>query len=203
VSSYVPDPFGPAAVQSVTVDIYTTAYRVSGVATSRFSRVADILNQVVSTHLTVEQATISEYADPTATLSASQVLMTLDEILFVVLHDTDHVTRPEMRIPKRAVRAQVGLPPFRITGSLHITQGGRPVDGLMNVAERFVPITDATITAASFPELGREVSALAIQRSRAHIMLITDDAPAGTLLADVLDEETAERWLKRPEERTR
>ena len=203
MSTYLPDPFATAPVQSVNVDVYTTAYRVSGVSTSRFSRVADILNQVVSTHLIVEQATISEYADPTATLSASQVLMTLDEILFVVIHDTDHVTRPEMRIPKRAVRAQVGLPPFRITGSLHIAQGSRPIDGLLNVAERFVPITDATITAAAFPELGREVSALAIQRSRAHVMLVTDDAPADRLLADVLDQETAESWLQRPEDRTR
>jgi hypothetical protein len=203
VSTYLPDPFVTAPVQSVNVDVYTAAYRVSGVSTSRFSRVADILNQVVSTHLVVEQATISEYADPTATLSASQVLMTLDEILFVVTHDTDHVTRPEMRIPKRAVRAQVGLPPFRITGSLHIAQGSSPTDGLLNVAERFVPITDATITSAAFPELGREVGALAIQRSRAHVMLVTDDAPPDRLLADVLDQETAESWLKRPEERTR
>jgi hypothetical protein len=203
VSTYLPDPFADSAVQSVNVDVYTAAYRVSGVSNSRFSRVADILNQVVSTHLIVEQATISEYADPTATLSASQVLMTLDEILFVVTHDTDHVTRPEMRIPKRAVRAQVGLPPFRITGSLHIAQGSRPADGLLNVAERFVPITDATITSAAFPELGREVGALAIQRSRAHVMLVTDDAPPDRLLADVLDQETAENWLKRPEERTR
>jgi hypothetical protein len=203
VSTYLPDPFADSAVQSVNVDVYTAAYRVSGVSNSRFSRVADILNQVVSTHLIVEQATISEYADPTATLSASQVLMTLDEILFVVTHDTDHVTRPEMRIPKRAVRAQVGLPPFRITGSLHIAQGSRPADGLLNVAERFVPITDATITSAAFPELGREVGALAIQRSRAHVMLVTDDALPDRLLADVLDEETAENWLKRPEERTR
>jgi len=196
------DPFADAAVQSIKVDVYTAAYRVSGVATSRFSRVADILNQVVSTHLTVEQATISEYSDPTATLSAAQVLMTLDEILFVVIHDTDHVTRPEMRIPKRAVRAQVGLPPFRITGSLHVAQGSRPVDGLLNVAERFVPITDATISSAAFPELGREVGALAIQRSRAHIMLVIDDAPPDSLLADVLDQATAEAWLQRPEERT-
>jgi hypothetical protein len=203
VSTYLPDPFVTAPVQSVNVDVYTAAYRVSGVSTSRFSRVADILNQVVSTHLVVEQATISEYADPTATLSASQVLMTLDEILFVVTHDTDHVTRPEMRIPKRAVRAQVGLPPFRITGSLHIAQGSSPTDGLLNVAERFVPITDATITSAAFPELGREVGALAIQRSRAHVLLVADDAPPDRLLADVLDQETAESWLKRPEERTR
>jgi hypothetical protein len=201
VTNYLPDPFAAASVQTITVDVYTAAYRVSGVSASRFSRVADILNQVVSTHLIVEQATVSEYADPTATLSAQQVLMTLDEILFVVINDTDHVTRAEMRIPKRAVRAQVGLPPFRITGSLHIAQGSRPVDGLLNVAERFVPITDATISSAAYPELGRDVGALAIQRSKAHIMLVTDDAPADALLADVLDQQTAESWLHKPEER--
>ncbi|HLA65674.1 MAG TPA: hypothetical protein VK600_03740 [Candidatus Saccharimonadales bacterium] len=200
MSSYLPDPFAAASLQTIAVDVYTAAYRVSGISASRFSRVADILNQVVSTHLMVEQATVSEYADPTATLSAQQVLMTLDEILFVVINDTDHVTRAEMRIPKRAVRAQVGLPPFRISGSLHVAQGSRPVDGLLNVAERFVPITDATISSAAHPELGRSVTALAIQRSRAHIMLVADDDRPDKLLADVLDQETAERWLHKPEE---
>ena len=104
------DPFAPSPVRSVPVDVYTTAYRVSGTMATRFSRVADILNQQTSSHLVIEQATVSEYADPTATLGALQVLVTLDDVLFAMAGDTDPGARPEMRIPKRPIRAQLALP---------------------------------------------------------------------------------------------
>ena len=78
------DPFAPSPINSVQVDVYTDAYRISGKAATRFTRVADIVNQASSTHLVVEQATISEYADPTATISAMQALVNLDEALLVI-----------------------------------------------------------------------------------------------------------------------
>lgn len=194
--------FGPTAVNNVQVDVYTAAYRVSGVAATRFSRVADIANQLTSTHLIVEQATISEYADPAATLGAQQVLLSLGEVLFLIAEETDGAARPEMRIPKRAVRAQLALPPFRLTGNVHIPQGSRPVDGLLNAGERFLPMTEVTIACGAHPELGRTATALALQRSLSHMILVQDDERPDQLLADVLDQATAERWLQareRPE----
>jgi hypothetical protein len=71
------DPFAPSPVRAVPIDIYTDAYRVSGTTATRFSRVGDIVNQASSGHLLVEEATISEYADPAATISAAQVLVNL------------------------------------------------------------------------------------------------------------------------------
>src|SRR3970040_1386401 len=102
------DPFAISATRSVAVDIYTSAYRISGQTVTRFVRVADIVNQIASTHLVIDQATVSEYTDATATISAQQVLVTVDEILFLLAAETDAAARPEMRIQKRAVR---GPPP--------------------------------------------------------------------------------------------
>jgi hypothetical protein len=189
-----------AEIQQTPVDVYTAAYRVSGQVTTRFSRVADIVNQVTSTHLLVEQATVSEYADPTATLGALQVLVSLDEVLFVVGGEQETVARPEMRIPKRAVRAQLGVPPFRLTGSVHIPQGSRPVDGLLNAGDRFLPMTEVTVVCGAHPELGRTAQAVAIQRRLAHMILVTDDERPDELLAEVLDRDTAERWLSQARE---
>jgi hypothetical protein len=199
--SFAMDPFAPSPVQSVALDVYTDAYRVSGKMATRFSRVADIVNQASSTHLVLEEATISEYADPTATVSALQALVNLDEALLVIAAETsDPASRADMRIPKRAIRAQIGIPPFRITGAVHVPQGSRPVDGLLNAGDRFLPMTEVTIASGAYPELGRTASAVAFQRVRAHLILVTDDERPDQLLADVLDSATAERWLQRTRE---
>lgn len=199
MSAFQADPFAPSPVRSAKVDIYTAAYRASGEVATRFSRVADILNQLTSTHLTVEHATVSEYADPTATIGALQLLVALEDILFmVVAEDGDGSTRGDMRIPKRAVRAQLALPPFRLTGTVHVPEGSRPVDGLLNAADRFLPMTEVTVVSGAHPELGRTAAAAALQIRSAHLILVTDDERPDQLLAQVLDRDTAERWL-RPE----
>ena len=195
------DAFAPSPIQSVAIDIYTDAYRVSGKTATRFNRVADIVNQATATHLVVEEATISEYADPAATISAMQVLVNLDEALLVIAGEAaDGGSRADMRIPKRAVRAQIVIAPFRITGSVHVPQGSRPADGLLNASDRFLPMTEVTIACGPHPELGRTAAAVAFQRVRAHLILVTDDERPDQLLADVLDSATAERWLQRARE---
>jgi hypothetical protein len=194
VSAFAADPFAPEKAASLAVDLYTAAYRISGTTATRFSRVADILNQVSSTHLHVEQATISEFDDPGATLGAHLVHVAIDEVLLCVA-GTSGTPNPDMRIPKRAVQAQIGIPPFRVTGTIHVPPGTRPVDGLLNAADRFLAMTDVTIACATHPELGRTAPAVALRRSRAEIVLVTDDERPDELLAEVLDERTAKGWL--------
>jgi hypothetical protein len=196
MSDFGIDPFAPSPARSVPIDVYTSAYRVSGQMATRFTRVGDIVNQVTSTHLVVEQATITEYADPAASLGALQVLVSLDEVLFVIVGTTDAEARPDMRIPKRPVRAQLAVPPFRLTGSVHVTHGSRPVDGILNAADRFMPMTQVTVISGAHPELGRTAEAVAIQRRLAHLILVTDEERPDELLAEVLDRDTAERWLQ-------
>ena len=192
----VGDPFAPSPFRAVAIDVYTAAYRVSGETSTRFSRVADIVNQITSTHLIVEHATVSEHADPSATMGALQVLITLDEMLFVVAGEESSEPRPEMRIPKRPVRAQFALPPFRLTGAVHIAPGSRPVDGMLNVTDRFLAMTDVAVACGVYPELARTASAAALQRKLAHLIMVLDDERPDELLADVIDERTAQRWLK-------
>lgn len=196
------DPFGSAfgAVSPVSVDVYTSAYRISGTVQTRFARVADILNQLTGDHLPVEQATISEFADPTGTIAAPSALVALDEILFMAAPNLSGETRGEMRIQKRAVRAQLAIPPLRLTGSIHVPMGSRPIDGLLNVPDRFMAMTDATVTSAPHPELERSIEVVALRRDRAHVLLVVDDGHPDELLADVLDQRTAESWLRSGDE---
>lgn len=196
MAAFETDPFAPSPVRPAPIDVYTASYRVSGEVATRFTRVADIVNQLTSTHLTVAKATVSEYADPQATLGAQQILVGLSEILFVVAGESEGSSgRPDMRIPKRAVRAQLALPPFRLTGMVHVPQGSRPVDGLLNAADRFLPMTEVTVVSGGHPELARTATAAALQVRLAHLILVTDDEEPDELLAEVLDRDTAERWL--------
>jgi hypothetical protein len=187
---------GFGALREVEVEVHTSAYRITGTVRTPFGRVAEILNQLPSTHLAVERATLSEHAGDASVLAAPNALIALDEIVLLIAGELSGEPRAEMRIQKRPVRAQLELPPFRITGQIHVPIGSRPIDGLLNVVDRFVPMTDVTVISSSHPHLERTVPALALRRDRAHVLLIADDERPDQLLADVLDERTAEAWLR-------
>ena len=191
------DPFGGIGdVGGVEVDLITDAYRISGTVRTRFGRVTDILNQLSGAHLAVEHATISEHADPSATMSAPSAVIDVASILVMAAPGLTGAASSEMRIPKRAVKALLPLPPMRVMGTIHVPIGSRPLDGLLNVTDRFLAMTDVTIASGAYPELGRSVDAAAIGRTRAQILLVADDERPDELLADVLDERTAEAWLR-------
>ncbi len=196
------DPFGGLeGANPVAVDLLTDAYRITGMVQTRFGRVTDILNQQGSTHLTVTQATISEHADPTATLSAASTLVAISSILLLVAPTLTGEAGVEMRIQKRPVRVQLAVPPVRVTGTIHVPPGSRPTDGLLNMADRYIAVTDATISSGAYPELARTADAVAVCRDLAQVILVTDDENPDELLADVLDERTAAFWLNSDQER--
>ncbi len=198
MSAFGIDGFG--TVSAVSVDVYTSAYRVSGTIQTRFTRVAEILNQLSSAYLAVEHASTTEHAIPGRVVAAPSVLVSVDEILVMVATELGGDARSEMRIPKRAAQAQMSLPPLHVTGAVHIAVGSRPIDGLLNVPDRFLPMTDVTLSSVAHPELDRSATAVAVRRDRAHLLLVADDERPDELLADVLDERTAEAWLRASED---
>ena len=190
---------GISALKRVEVDLLTDAYRISGAVQTRFGRVTDIVNQLSSTHLLVEHATISEHADPSATMAAPIAVVDVGSILLLAAPGLSGEASSEMRIPKRAVKAHLAVPPIRVTGTIHVAMGSRPLDGLLNVVDRFLAMTDVTIASGPYPQLGRAAGAVAVARARAQVLLVADDERPDELLADVLDERTAEAWLRADE----
>ena len=190
------DEFGSYTLREVEVDLLTDAYRVSGTVRTRFDRMTDILNQLTGLHLTVEQATISEHADPSATVAAPSAVVATSAILLFSAPGLTGDSSAEMRIAKRRVRAQLAIPPIRVTGTIHVSIGSRPTDGLLNASDRFLAMTDAVVSSGLFPELARNLAAVAVSRDRAQVLLVADDERPDELLADILDEQTAEAWLR-------
>ena len=133
-------------------------------------------------------------------LDGDEVLVNMDAALLVITAESDAPQRPEMRIPKRSVRAQIAVPPFRLTGMVHVPQGSRPMDGLLNASDRFLALTDVAVTCAAYPQFNHNAPVLAVQRSLAEVLVSTDDEAPDELLADVLPEDAVRGWLPPPPE---
>jgi hypothetical protein len=186
-----------SAARHIPVEVYTANYRVAGQLRTRLSRVAEILNQLGGTHLSLDEATVTEHGD-TASQPAQHVFVPLGEILVMIADESGAQARDEMRIPKRPVPVELALPPFRIKGTMYVARGSTAVDGLLMGSDRFLPVTDASITSLPHPELAREAPALAVERERAQLIIVEEDEQPEELLAELIDERTAASWL-RPE----
>lgn len=191
---------GFATPSAVDVEVTTDAYRVTGTIRTPFHRVAEILNQLPSGHLTFERATLVEHAGGTPVHAASAIVAT-DEVLIMVATGLPDAARDDMHIRKRPIRVQVAIPPLRLLGTVHLTVGSSSIDSLLNVPDRFLPMTDVTVTSTAHPGLDGTLPVLAFRRDRAQVLVVADVDDPEELLADVLDEGTARSWLGPGEER--
>jgi hypothetical protein len=166
---------GFASVEAVRIEVYTSAYRVAGTIHTPFRRVAEILTQLSSGHLAVERAQVSELAlEDAPVIDAGTALVSLEEILVLLAPDLGGEARAEMRVAKQPVDVGLGVPPLHVRGTLHVPLGSDPAEGLANLADRFMPMTDATISSTAHPHLARRVPILAVRRDRSHIIVRHD-----------------------------
>lgn len=70
---------GLAPVQSVAVEIDTSAYRIDGTIHTPFRRVAEILDQLPSGHVSIEGASIVEHAVAGSVTRAGTAHIAVDE----------------------------------------------------------------------------------------------------------------------------
>jgi hypothetical protein len=181
-------------VSQVQVELYTSGFRVSGHMMTRFRRVADILNLGGSTHLIVEQATVAEYADPGAARGGQSVMVAVDSVLFGISAGGNDAPTDDLVVQKRPVSIQVAFPPFWLTGTVHVPHGSQAMD-VLNVADPFLPLTDVAVTSAQYPAMNGDAPILAVQRSLAQVMVVTDQTSVGSALEDLIPEDEARSWL--------
>lgn len=170
---------GFGTVRPVRVELITAGYRIDGTIQTRFSRVAEILNQLSSTHLPVEDASVREHGGDAR--RAGTMIVAVEEILVMVAPDLADAPSGDMRVPKEPTRAQLAIPPMWLDGTVYIPVGSRPTDGLLNLADRFVPMTDVRITSAAHPELDHDGPVAAVRRDRAHVIVFDEATPVGQM----------------------
>lgn len=167
-----------SAVRPVSVELFTDRYRVAGTIATRFNRVAEILNQLTATHLPVDDATVAEHGSEEPRRPGS-CIVAVDEILVMLAPDLADTPGGDMRVPKQPVHAQIALPPLWLSGTVYVPVGSRPTDGLLNVGERFVPMTEVSLASAAYPDIDRTGAVAAVRRDRAHVIVFDEAARPG------------------------
>jgi hypothetical protein len=77
---------------------------------------------------------------------------------------------PELRTPKIPEQALISIPPFRITGRIHLLPERDLRDALEELTGRFLPVTEATYWSDSVGEARTTAPLIAFNHGRAQIL---------------------------------
>jgi hypothetical protein len=156
-------------VTSLPLTLYTDAFVIRGFIRTRQRRITDVLNQADEPFVVVADATIDEYGSKGIASRADYAQVNLGAVLFAVSDETVD-PRPDLRTPKVPEMAMISLPPFRITGRIHLMPERDLHEALSELTGAFIPVTDATFWSDTIGEARTTAHVLAFNHSRAHIL---------------------------------
>ena len=157
-------------VGRVELTLYTDALITRGKVRTRQHRVTDILNLADAPFLILEDVTVEEYGERGQPIRADIAQINLDSVLFAVA-STRVEPSPELRTPKQPAEAIVSVPPFRITGTIHLMAGQSTLrEALSELEGRFIPVTDATFWSDHLGEGRQSAVMVAVNHKRTQIL---------------------------------
>ena len=158
------------ALGRVELTLYTDALIARGFIRTRQHRVSDILNLSETPFLVLEDVTVSDLDGKSEPITADVAQINLDAVLFAVV-DARIDPSPELIAPKLQRTAIISVPPFRVTGTMHLLAGAPNLrDALTDLTGRFLPVTDATYEAPSLGLAPQPAVMIAVNHHRAQIL---------------------------------
>ncbi len=157
------------AGQSVALTLYTDAYVVRGTTLTRQRRISDVLNHAEQEFLVVSDVVMDEFGTHSQSIRAEFAQVNLDAVLFAVA-DTSVTAVPELRTPKIPEMALISVPPFKVTGRIHLLPERDLREALLELTGRFIPVTEATIWSDVVGEARRTAQMVAVNHRRAQIL---------------------------------
>jgi len=155
--------------QRVNLTLYTDSHIVRGTIETRQRRLLDILNQTENEFLVIQDAVMDEFGSQDQPLRAEHAQINLGAVLFGI-SDSPVEPLPELRTPKIAEMAIISIPPFRVTGNIHLLPGRPLDDALDELLGRFLPVTNGTFWSARTGEARHTAAVVAVNHSRAQIL---------------------------------
>ncbi len=153
----------------VELTLYTDALITHGKVRTRQHRVTDILNLADAPFLILEDVTVEEFGDRGTPIRADVAQINLDSVLFAVANEPVEPSA-ELRTPKQPAPAIVSVPPFRITGTIHLMAGEATIrEALSELDARFIPVTDATFWSDHLGEGRQPALLIAVNHKRCQI----------------------------------
>jgi hypothetical protein len=161
--------FEPTGERAVALTLYTDSYVVRGTIRSRRPRITDILNLAEEDFLVIEDAVVDPLVSHGDVIRAAFAQVNLGTVLFAV-SDVPVQVQPELRTPKTQEEALVTVPPFTVTGHIHLLPERDLRDALAELTGRFIPITDATFWSDAVGAPRTDAALVAVNHSRAQIL---------------------------------
>ena len=157
------------ATRPLPITLYTDAFMVKGVLDTRHRRLSDALNESTDGFLVLSDARFDAYRSTANLIHADFAQVNLASVLFVV-SDEPVQADPVQASPRITEQAMIAIPPFTITGRIHL-QPERPLrDALALLHGAFVPITDATFWSDSLGEARTSAIMVAVNHARCQIL---------------------------------
>jgi hypothetical protein len=160
---------GASEPLKVLLTMFTDAFVIKGSVRTRQPRITDILNGADEDFIVLEDAIVDEFGTRSQAVRTEFAQVNLDAVLFVV-SDTEVEARPDLRTPKVPEQAMISIPPFRITGRIHLLPERDLHEALGELRGRFVPVTDATFWSDTVGEARTSAPMVAFNHHRAQIL---------------------------------
>ena len=154
---------------TVELTLYTDAFVIRGKIRTRQRRLTDVLNLADDPFLVVAEATTDEYGSAGIAARNDFAQVNLGAVLFAVA-DSPIETRPDLRTPKVPEMALISIPPFKITGRIHLLPERDLREALSELTGAFIPVTDATYWSDTVGEAVATASMVAFNHNRAQIL---------------------------------
>lgn len=158
--------------------LYTDAYIVRGSLITRQRRLLDVLNTADEDFLVLMDVAFERFGGAGGARSAAFAQVNLGAVLFAVAETTVEPV-PELRTPKVPESALISIPPFEITGRIHLLPERELRDALQELTGRFLPVTDATYGSETVGEAPQTAPMLAVNHARAQIWSPFSALPTG------------------------
>jgi hypothetical protein len=155
--------------QRLGVTLYTDAFVVRGQVVTRHRRITDILNQPEHDFIVLNEVVLDEFGTRSMAVRSEFAQINLAAVLFAV-GDSPVQPIPELRTPKIPETALISIPPFKITGRIHLLPERDLRDALEELTGRFLPVTDAIYWSESVGEARTNAQLIAFNHARAQIL---------------------------------
>jgi hypothetical protein len=157
------------APQSVTLTLYTDSFVIRGTLSTRQRRVTDMLNLAEERFLVLSDVTTDEFGSRGDQLRAEFAQVNLASVLFAVVNE-EVAPAPELRTPKIAEEALISVPPFKVTGFIHLMPERSLRNALTELTGHFLPVTEAAYWSDVLNEARATATLLAVNHERAQIL---------------------------------
>lgn len=153
----------------IAMTLYTDSYVIRGTLSTLQRRLSDVLNEADDDFLVLSDATMEALGGRAARHTALHAQVNLAAVLFAVATDSV-VALPELTTPKVAETTLISIPPFSVTGQIHLLPERAIEDALRELHGRFLPVTEATYWSDALGEAPLTAPMIAINHARAQIL---------------------------------